>query len=165
LRSVGRNFDIFTISTALSCNVVKLLSCKVTELLGTPPISVHPCCVVLVARQHTTVRVAYVYEDWSDDGARDECVGHVDSLRPGTWLLLREHGHSPSPTTPLPTPPPLPEITVSDISSSSSYLPNNTTVCAFASIQFRRAGQQGPTRTLKRVIKQVHSITQIKYYK
>jgi len=95
------------------------------------------------------------YEDWSDDGARDECVGHVDSLRPGTWLLLREHGHSPSPTTPLPTPPPLPEITVSDISSSSSYLPNNTTVCAFASIQFRRAGQQGPTRTLKRVIKQL----------
>jgi len=40
------------------------------------------------------------------------------------------------------------------------------------SIQFRRAGQQGPTRTLtaalKRVIKQLlctYSITQVKYYK
>ena len=39
------------------------------------------------------------------------------------------------------------------------YLPNNTTVCTFTSIQFTRAGQQGPTRTLtaalKRVIKQL----------
>jgi len=45
-------------------------------------------------------------------------------------------------------------------------------VCTFASIQFRRAGQQGPTRTLtaalKRVIKQLlgtYSITQVKYHK
>jgi len=33
-------------------------------------------------------------------------------------------------------------------SSSSFYLPNNTTVCTFTSIQLRRAGQQGPTRAL-----------------
>ena len=31
---------------------------------------------------------------------------------------------------------------------SSFYLPNNTTLCTSTSIQFRRAGQQGPTRTL-----------------
>ena len=43
--------------------------------------------------------------------------------------------------------------------SSSFYLPNNTTVCASTSIQFRRVEQQGPTRTLtaalKRWIKQL----------
>ena len=33
-------------------------------------------------------------------------------------------------------------------SLSSFSLPNNTTVCTFTSIQLRRAGQQGPTRTL-----------------
>ena len=33
------------------------------------------------------------------------------------------------------------------------YLPNNTTVCTFAPIQFRRAGQQGPTRTLTAALK------------
>jgi len=51
---------------------------------------------------------------------------------------------------------------MTDISSSflsSFYLPNNTTVCTSTSIQFRRAGQQDPTRTLtaalKRVIKQL----------
>ena len=33
-------------------------------------------------------------------------------------------------------------------SSSSFYLPNNTTVCTFARIRFRRAGQQGLIRTL-----------------
>ena len=50
--------------------------------------------------------------------------------------------------------------------------PNNTTVCTLTSIQFRRSGQQGLTRTLtaalKRVIKQLlgtYSITQVKYYK
>jgi len=62
----------------------------------------------------------------------------------------------------------------SSSSSSSFYLPNNTTVCTFTSIHFRRAGQQGPTRTLtaalKRAIKQLlgrptYSITQVKYYK
>ena len=48
-------------------------------------------------------------------------------------------------------------------------MPNNTTVCTSTSLQFRRAGQQGPTRTLtaaiKRVIKQLlgtYSITQVK---
>ena len=44
------------------------------------------------------------------------------------------------------------------------YLPNNTTVCASTSIQMRKAGQQGPTRTLtaalKCSIKQLHN-----YYK
>jgi len=45
----------------------------------------------------------------------------------------------------------MPADTVDFISSSSSssfYLPDNTTVCTSTSIQFRRAGQQGPTRTL-----------------
>jgi len=58
------------------------------------------------------------------------------------------------------------------LSSSSFYLPNNTTVCTSTSIQLRRSGQQGPTRTLtaalKRLIKQLlgtSSITQVKYYK
>ena len=37
--------------------------------------------------------------------------------------------------------------------SSSFYLPNNTTVCASTSIQFRRVGQQGPTRTLTAALK------------
>jgi len=57
-------------------------------------------------------------------------------------------------------------------SSSSFYLPNNTTVCTSTSIQSRRAGQQGPTRTLtvalKRVIKQLlgtYSTTLVKYYR
>ena len=57
-------------------------------------------------------------------------------------------------------------------SSSSFYLPNNTTVCTSTSMQLRRAGQQGPTRALtaalKRVIKQLlgtYSITQVKYNK
>ena len=36
----------------------------------------------------------------------------------------------------------------SSSSSSSFYLPDNTTVCTSTSIQFRRAGQQGQTRTL-----------------
>jgi len=39
------------------------------------------------------------------------------------------------------------------------YLPNNTTVCTPTATQFRRAGQQGPTRTLtaalERLIKQL----------
>jgi len=58
------------------------------------------------------------------------------------------------------------------IFSSSFYLLNNTTVCTSTSIQFRRAGQQGPTRTLtaalKRLIKQLlgtYSITRVKYCK
>jgi len=42
---------------------------------------------------------------------------------------------------------------------SSFYLPSNTTVCTSTSIQFRRAWQQSPTRTLtaapKRLIKQL----------
>ena len=43
----------------------------------------------------------------------------------------------------------MPADTVDFTSSSSSfYLPDNTTVCTSTSIQFRRAGQQGPTRTL-----------------
>ena len=57
-------------------------------------------------------------------------------------------------------------------SSSSFYLPNNTAVCTSTSIQFRRAGQQGPTRTLtgalKRLIKQLlgtYSTTEVKYCK
>jgi len=33
-------------------------------------------------------------------------------------------------------------------SSSSFYLPNNSTMCTSTSTQFRRAGQQGLTRTL-----------------
>jgi len=41
------------------------------------------------------------------------------------------------------------------IISSSFYLPNNTTVCTFTSIHFRRAGQQGPTRTLTAALKQL----------
>jgi len=55
-------------------------------------------------------------------------------------------------------------------SSSSLYLPNNTTVCTSTLIQFRRAEQQGPTRTLtaapKRLIKQllgIYSTAQVKY--
>ena len=54
--------------------------------------------------------------------------------------------------------------------SSLFYLPNDTTVRASTSIQLRRAGQQGSTRTLtaalKRVVKHLlgtYSITQ--YYK
>ena len=35
------------------------------------------------------------------------------------------------------------------------YLPNDTTVCTSASIQFRRAGQQGPTITLTAALKQL----------
>ena len=46
------------------------------------------------------------------------------------------------------------------LSLSSFHSPNNTTVCTFTMMQLRRAGQQGPTRTLtaalKRVIKQLH---------
>jgi len=33
-------------------------------------------------------------------------------------------------------------------SSSSFYLPNNSTMCTSTSTQFRRAGKQGLTRTL-----------------
>jgi len=36
----------------------------------------------------------------------------------------------------------------SSSSSSSFYLPNNKTICTSTSIQFRRAGQQGSTRTV-----------------
>ena len=60
---------------------------------------------------------------------------------------------------------------VSISSSSSFYSPNNTIVCTSTSIHFRRAGQQGPTRTLtaalKHSIKQLmgtYSTRQIKYY-
>ena len=44
----------------------------------------------------------------------------------------------------------MPADTVDFTSSSSSsfYLPDNTTVCTSTAIQFRRAGQQGLTRTL-----------------
>jgi len=42
---------------------------------------------------------------------------------------------------------------VSISSSSSFYSPNNTTVCTSTSIHFRRAGQQGPTRTLTAALK------------
>ena len=53
-------------------------------------------------------------------------------------------------------------------SSSSFYLPNNTTVCTSTSIQVRRAGQQGPTRTLtaalKRSIKQLLGRAYIFYH-
>jgi len=55
-------------------------------------------------------------------------------------------------------------------SSSSFYLPNNTTVYTFAWIRFRRAGQQGPIRTLTAALKcsikkqslGAYTITQIK---
>jgi len=58
-------------------------------------------------------------------------------------------------------------------SLSSFYLPNNTPQYAHLhQYNFRRAGQQDPTRTLtaalKRSIKQLlgtYSITQVKYYK
>jgi len=40
-------------------------------------------------------------------------------------------------------------------SSSSFYLPNNTTVYTFAWIRFRRAGQQGPIRTLTPALKRL----------
>ena len=43
----------------------------------------------------------------------------------------------------------------SSSSSSLLYLPNNTTVCTSTSIQLRRAGQQGPTRTLTAALKRV----------
>ena len=39
--------------------------------------------------------------------------------------------------------------------SSSFYLPYITTVCTSTSIQFRRAGQQGPTRTLTAALKRL----------
>ena len=42
---------------------------------------------------------------------------------------------------------------ISSSFSSSFYLPNNTTVCTSTSIQFRRAGQQDPTRTLTAALK------------
>ena len=46
---------------------------------------------------------------------------------------------------------------ISSQSSSSFimifYLPNNTTLCTFAWIRFRRAGQQGPIRTLTAALK------------
>jgi len=49
---------------------------------------------------------------------------------------------------------------------------NNATACTSTSIQLRRAGQQGPIRTLtaglKRLIKQLlgtYYMTQVKYYK
>ena len=45
------------------------------------------------------------------------------------------------------------EITVKESSSSSFYLPNNTTVYTFAWVRFRRAGQQGPIRTLTAALK------------
>jgi len=54
----------------------------------------------------------------------------------------------------------------------SFYVPTNTTVCTSTSLQFRRAGQQGPTRkltaALRRLLKQLlgtYSTTQVKYYK
>jgi len=60
----------------------------------------------------------------------------------------------------------------SSSSSSLFYLPNNTTVWTSTSIQFRRAGQQGQTRTLtaalKRLIKQLlgtYFTTRAKHYK
>ena len=40
-------------------------------------------------------------------------------------------------------------------SSSSFYFPNNRTVCTSTWIQFRKAGQQGPTRTLTAALKRV----------
>jgi len=40
-------------------------------------------------------------------------------------------------------------------SSSSFYLPNNTTVYTFARIRFRRAGRQGPIRTLTPALKRL----------
>jgi len=46
-------------------------------------------------------------------------------------------------------------VCISSSSSSSFYLPSNTTVCTSTSIQFRRAGQQGPTRTLTAALKRV----------
>ena len=58
-----------------------------------------------------------------------------------------------------------------NIPFQSFYSPNNTTVCTSTSIHFRRAGHQGPTRTLtgalKHSIKQLmgtYSTRQIKYY-
>ena len=43
----------------------------------------------------------------------------------------------------------------SSSSSSSFYLPNSKTICTSTSIQFRRAGQQGPTRTLTAALKRL----------
>ena len=58
-------------------------------------------------------------------------------------------------------------IAVLKISSSSSsfYLPNNTTVYTFAWIRFRRAGQQGPIRTLTAALKRsIKTVTGCIYY-
>ena len=50
-------------------------------------------------------------------------------------------------------------------SSSSYYLPNNTTVYTFAWIRFRRAGQQGPIRTLTAALKRsIKTVTGCIYY-
>jgi len=38
-------------------------------------------------------------------------------------------------------------------------LPNNTTACTSTSVQFRRAGQQGPTRTLTAALKNMERFT------
>ena len=52
-----------------------------------------------------------------------------------------------------------------DTSSSSFYLPNNTTVCTFAWIRFRRAGQQGPIRTLTAALKRsIKTVTGCIFY-
>jgi len=49
--------------------------------------------------------------------------------------------------------------------SSSFYLPNNTTVCTFAWIRFRRAGQQGPIRTLTAALKRsIKTVTGCIFY-
>ena len=59
----------------------------------------------------------------------------------------------------------------SSSSLSSFYLPNNTTVGTYASLQLSRAGQQGPTRTLtaalERLIKHlldIHSTTRVQFW-
>jgi len=45
------------------------------------------------------------------------------------------------------------------------YLPNNTTVYTFAWIRFRRAGQQGPIRTLTAALKRsIKTVTGCIYY-
>ena len=56
-----------------------------------------------------------------------------------------------------------PNTSLNPSSSSSFYLPNNTTVYTFAWIRFRRAGQQGPIRTLTAALKRSIKNTTMTY--